>query len=85
MRSADVRDHFKDTNKLIAEIRNSSYLHGKQWFRLAWIMATGDNGEWNVIKVLEGAYRDRGNKPSLFEENILAAQKCLEATKYGPQ
>lgn len=60
-RHADVAAVLNDVPKLVAAIRESSFLHGQNWFRFSWLFGKSRSGEWNVCKIIEGNYRDRSN------------------------
>lgn len=65
-REPELRAAFADLDALLAAIEAAEFCHGQPWFRLAWLFASNRAGEWNAVKLVEGAYRDArptGKKP----------------------
>jgi hypothetical protein len=60
-RHADVAAALNDVPKLVAAILESSFLHGKGWFKFSWLFGKDRSGEWNAVKIVENNYRDNTN------------------------
>lgn len=58
-RTPALREAFADIPHLMSKIRDGTFLHRQSWFRFAWLFGK-KNGEWNVIKILQGVYVDGG-------------------------
>ena len=61
-RCPEVRGLFIEAAAIAAEIRGSPFLHGQGWFRLPWLLSRGKTGEWNIAKLMDGAYRKNGHE-----------------------
>ena len=59
LREPEARVFFQDVGALMDEIVKSKFLHGKPFFKFQWLFCTG-NREFNVVKIMEGRYHDRG-------------------------
>lgn len=59
----EVQDALSDVAKLMAAIRDSSFLHGKPWFKFSWLFCKSRSGEFNAVKIIEGNYRESNTKP----------------------
>ena len=57
----EVQNALSDVAKLMATIREGSFLHGQNWFKFHWLFGKDRAGEWNACKIIEGNYRDRAN------------------------
>lgn len=54
----ETRQAFEDIPALMTRIRDGTFLHGQGWFKFPWLFAKGRDGQWNVLKILEGQYVD---------------------------
>lgn len=59
----DVVAALSDVSKLMAAIREGSFLHGQPWFKFSWLFHKSRSGEFNAVKIIEGNYRDSNAKP----------------------
>ncbi len=59
----DVAAALRDVSKLMAAIREGSFLHGQPWFKFSWLFHKSRSGEFNAVKIIEGNYRDSNAKP----------------------
>lgn len=59
----DVAAVLSDAAKLMAAIREGSFLHGQPWFKFSWLFHKSRSGEFNAVKIIEGNYRDSNAKP----------------------
>lgn len=57
----EVAAALSDVAKVMAAIREGSFLHGQNWFKFSWLFGKDRAGEWNACKIIEGNYRDRSN------------------------
>lgn len=57
-RNPELRKLTEDFEALMNAVRDASFLHGKGFFTFAWLFGTGQSGEWNAEKLLNGAYRE---------------------------
>ncbi|MFM9963355.1 MAG: hypothetical protein ACKV2Q_19265 [Planctomycetaceae bacterium] len=62
-RQSGVQDALSDVAKLMAAIRDGSFLHGQPWFNFSWLFHKSRSGEFNAVKIIEGNYRDSNAKP----------------------
>lgn len=61
MNEPEQRDALQDIPRLIEAIRSARFCHGQGWFTLAWVFGKNKNGEFNLTKLLTGAYDSKGN------------------------
>lgn len=86
-RDPEWRQAFEDIPKLMARIRDGTYLHGQGWFRFVWLFATGKTGEKNVLKILEDRYderkkgAERKNPARIHSESKPDSFKLLDADR----
>ena len=59
----EVSAALSDVAKLMAAIREESFLHGQPWFKFSWLFCKSRSGEFNAAKIIEGNYRDSNTKP----------------------
>ncbi len=64
----EAREAFDDLPELMREIERAKFLHGKGYFRFTWLFGCGNDGEWNVVKIMEQRFRENG-KPDKFAGN----------------
>lgn len=57
----EQRDAFRDIPKVLDAIRQARFCHGGGWFSLPWLFGKNQNGEFNVVKLLAGAYERNAN------------------------
>lgn len=85
-REPELAVAFQDTAKILDAIRAARFCHGQPWFRLPWLFGSGRSGEFNVVKLLEGAYRhgrDAGNdrrakRPALYFDDEESRTERME-------
>lgn len=53
----EAREWFDNPVAIAGMIRASKFCHAKGWFRLPWLFQKGKTGEWNILKLMEGAYQ----------------------------
>ena len=65
-KNPDLREYLAHPEAIVEAIRGSPFCHGKSWFRLPWLFAKGsDRREWNLEKLMDGAYRQRNASEDL--------------------
>lgn len=50
------REAFEDIPTLMTRIRDGTVMHGTKWWCFLWLFKTGELGEKNVLKILDGKY-----------------------------
>ncbi|WP_417396922.1 hypothetical protein [Gimesia chilikensis] len=58
----ETRQAFEDIPALMARIRDGTFLHGQGFWNFSWLFAKGRDGQWNVLKILEGRYVEGKSK-----------------------
>lgn len=51
---------FDDVTAIFAAIKRSRFCHGQWWFSLKWLFSKNRGGEWNIAKLLGGAFVECG-------------------------
>jgi len=58
IREPELRPVIQDVQALVAAIPRARFCHGQGWFTLPWIFGRNQNGEWNAVKLVNGAFDD---------------------------
>lgn len=79
-RTPRVRKAFDDIPALMQKIRDGTFLHKEGWFKLEWLFTKGKSREWNVLKILDGNYKENNHAKEKTETkaNNEAARKSLK-------
>jgi hypothetical protein len=57
-KNADQAPHFQDIPALLAAIRGAKFCHRKGWFSLCWLFGKNKNHEFNIARLMAGAYNE---------------------------
>jgi hypothetical protein len=52
----EQREAFADIPALLEALKRAKACHGQDWFSVPWLFGTNKNGEFNVVKVLNGQH-----------------------------
>jgi len=80
-KNAEQRKAFSDIPAVLSAIQRSRFLHGKDFFRPAWLFGKNQDGEFKIVKLMEGAYESNGRKTNHVDQDdpygAQAAMQCF--------
>jgi hypothetical protein len=53
--------HLKDIQGVLGAIRAAEFCHGQAWFTVPWLFAKNKCGEFNLSRLMSGAYNQKGS------------------------
>lgn len=56
MKIAEQRNALQDIPRVLEAIRGAKFCHSKPWFTVPWLFGRNKNGEFNILRLLEGGH-----------------------------
>lgn len=60
MKTPELREALSDPDRIVAALKTATFAHGQSWASLLGLLSTNRSGEYKLIVLLNGGYKDRG-------------------------
>ena len=57
----EQRDVLANIPALLAAIKRADFCHGQGWFSVPWLFGKNKHGEFNLVRLVDGAHENNGN------------------------